>query len=183
MTEDENPWQTLSSELKYDNRWIRVTEHQVVNPNGGRGIYGTVHFKNLAIGVVPLDDEGNTWLVGQYRYPLRRYSWEIPEGGGDLDLDPLESARRELREETGIEAGSWQKLIEMHLSNSVTDEHAIVYLARDLRFGAAEPEETEALALRRLPFEEVYRMVLTGVITDAISVCAILRLKLLLTDG
>ncbi len=183
MSGEADPWQTLSSDEKYDNRWINVTEHQVVNPKGGRGIYGTVHFKNLAIGVVPLDEDGYTWLVGQYRYPLRRYSWEIPEGGGDLRLDPLESAKRELREETGIEADDWQRLLEVDLSNSVTDEHAIVYLARGLRFGRSEPEETESLSLRRLPLEEAYRMVVAGNITDAVSVCAILRLKLLQTGA
>jgi 8-oxo-dGTP pyrophosphatase MutT (NUDIX family) len=180
---ENNPWQTLSSEVRYSNSWIEITHHDVINPSGGAGIYGTVHFKNLAIGVIPLDREGYTWLVGQYRYPLRRYSWEIPEGGGAHGIDPLESARRELKEETGIEAARWQCLIEMDLSNSVSDERAIIFLATELSMGEASPEETEALTLRRLPFDQAYEMVINGEITDSLSVAGILRLKLLLLDG
>lgn len=178
-----NPWQILSSTEVYDNPWISVSEHRVIKPSGGEGIYGVVHFKNRAVGVLPLDDEGNTWLVGQYRYTLGQYSWEIPEGGGSLDEDPLYSAQRELREETGMEAEEWQEILRMHLSNSVTDELAIVYLARRLKQGEAQPEDTEQLQVRRVPFEEAYRMVCTGEITDAISVSAILRVKLMLLDG
>lgn len=179
----ENPWRTLSSTLIYDNPWIAVTEHRVLKPSGGEGIYGVVHFKNRAIGVLPLDGEGYTWLVGQYRYTLRLYSWEIPEGGGRLDEEPLEAAKRELREETGMEAQEWQEILRMHLSNSVTDEIAIVYLARDLRYGIAEPEDTEQLRLQRVPFEEAYRKVIRGEITDAISVAAIMRLRLMMLEG
>jgi 8-oxo-dGTP pyrophosphatase MutT (NUDIX family) len=178
-----SPWQTLTSELKYENPWISVTEHQVINPRGGRGIYGTVHLKNYAIGILPLDDEGNTWLVGQWRYPLGLYSWEIPEGGGRLDLEPLASAKRELKEETGIEADDWHLVLNLHLSNSVTDETGFIFVATSLHFGAAEPEETEELALRKLPFAEAYRMVLDGEITDVISVAAILRTHLLLSEA
>ncbi len=180
---DAGGWRTLSSELKYDNAWVAVTEHQVVNPGGGRGIYGTVHFKHLAVGVLSLDDEGNTWLVGQYRYPLKRYSWEMPEGGGAIDVDPLESARRELKEETGIEARDWRLLLELDLSNSVTDERAYIYLATGLSFGEAAPEETEALSLRKLPFTEAYAMVGDGRITDSLTVAAVLRLRLLQLEG
>ncbi len=178
-----NPWQTLSSTPVYDNPWIAVTEHRVIKPSGGEGIYGVVHFKNRAIGILPLDDEGHTWLVGQYRYTLKLYSWEIPEGGGRLDEEPLEAAQRELREETGMEAEHWQEILRMHLSNSVTDELAIVYLARGLRQGIAEPEDTEQLHVRRVPLEEAYQMVCRGEITDAISVAAILRVKLMIQEG
>jgi 8-oxo-dGTP pyrophosphatase MutT (NUDIX family) len=179
---EENPWKTLASEVRYSNPWIEVTQHEVLNPAGGAGIYGTVHFKHLAIGIIPLDGEGHTWLVGQYRYPLQRYSWEIPEGGGALGLDPEQSARRELREETGLTAGRWLRLLEMDLSNSVTDERCIIFLATDLTAGAASPEETESLAVRRVPFEQACAMVLRGEITDSVSVAGILRLKLML-DG
>lgn len=178
-----NPWSTLSSQLVYDNPWISVTEHQVINPSGGRGIYGVVHFKNRAIGIVPIDDEGYTWLVGQYRYTLDQYSWEIPEGGGKVEEDPLHAAQRELLEETGLQAREWRRIMSMHLSNSVTDEVAIVYLARGLEQGDSRPEETERLVVKRVPFERAYQMVCTGEITDAISVAAILRVRLMMLEG
>jgi 8-oxo-dGTP pyrophosphatase MutT (NUDIX family) len=180
---ENNPWRTLRSTPIYDNPWISVTEHQVIKPSGGEGIYGVVHFKNRAIGVLPLDKEGYTWLVGQYRYTLNSYSWEIPEGGGRLDEEPLAAAQRELKEETGMEADEWHEILRMHLPNSVTDEIAIVYLARGLRMGTAQPEDTEQLQVRRVPFEEAYRMVCAGEITDAITVAAILRVKLMRQQG
>lgn len=180
---DVNPWKILSSEVKYDNPWINVTEHQVINPAGGRGIYGQVHFKNLAIGILVLDDEGNTFLVGQFRFPLGQYSWEIPEGGGPLTEDPLASARRELKEETGITARSWREIQRMHLSNSVSDELAIIYLAQDLVYGDSAPEETEQLEVRRLPLEEACRMVEDGTITDSLSVAALLKARVLQLEG
>lgn len=179
----ENPWQTLSSEEKYDNNWIKVTEHQVINPSGGKGIYGEVHFKNIAIGVLPLDEEQNTWLVGQYRFPLKAYSWEIPEGGGPLGSDPELSAKRELVEETGLVANKLIEIQRMHLSNSVSDELAIIYLAQDLTQGEAEPEETEELQLIKVPFSKAYQMVMDGEITDSMSVAAILKVQLLLAKG
>lgn len=181
--EEVNPWKTLSISRKYENPWIEVSEHQVLNPAGNPGIYGVVHFKNLAIGVIPLDSELNTWLIGQYRYPLDTYSWEIPEGGSPVGLSPEEGARRELKEETGMEADNLRLVLQMHLSNSVSDELALLYVATGLHFGDAEPEETEQLVLRKLPFSEAYQMVLRGEITDAMSVAGILRVQLMLTSG
>lgn len=178
-----NPWITKNICQVYDNPWIAVTHREVVNPAGGDGIYGVVHFKNLAIGIVPLDEEGNTWLVGQYRYTLGRYSWEIPEGGGPVGIPPLESAKRELLEETGIEAQVWTELLEMHLSNSVTDESGIAFVAQRLRFGTAHPEETEQLQVRRLPFSQAVEMVLAGEITDALSMAALLKANEWLRTG
>lgn len=183
MNEQHNPWQINGEKTIYDNPWINVTEFDVVNPSGGKGIYGKVHFKGYAIGVLPLDEELNTWLVGQYRFPLNQYSWEIPEGGGPFHFDPLDSAKRELLEETGLVAGQWTKIMEMHLSNSVSDEHSLIYVARDLRQETACPEETEQLQVRKLPFEEAYQMVEEGRITDSVSVAAILKVKLMLADG
>jgi 8-oxo-dGTP pyrophosphatase MutT (NUDIX family) len=179
----ENPWTILSQRAIYDNKWIGVTEYDVINPNGGKGIYGVVHFKGLAIGVVPLDEELNTWLVGQYRFPLKQYSWEIPEGGGDPAVPPVASAQRELLEETGLVAKEWTPIMEMHLSNSVSDEKAILFLARQLEQREPEPEETEQLVVRKLPFEEAYRMVMNGEITDSMSVAAILKVKILLNEA
>jgi ADP-ribose pyrophosphatase len=183
QNEEKNPWKTLSISTKYDNPWIEVSEHQVLNPAGNPGIYGVVHFKNLAIGIIPLDAELNTWLVGQYRYPLDAYSWEIPEGGSPEGLSPEEGARRELKEETGMEAGNLSLVLKMHLSNSVSDELALLYIATDLRHGEAMPEETEQLILKKLPFAKAYEMVLKGEITDAMSVAGILRVQLMLTSG
>ena len=170
-----NPWTTLDSRVVYDNPWIRVREDRVRRPDGQPGIYGVVHFKNMAIGVLPIDDEGCTWLVGQYRYPLHQYSWEIPEGGCPEGEDPLDAAKRELREETGFEARQWRLLGNAHLSNSVSDEAALFYLATDLVPGPPQPEGTEKLELRRLPFSEALRMALDGEITDSLSLIAILR--------
>lgn len=171
-----NLWQTLSASEKYDNRWINVTEYQVINPGGGNGIYGKVHFKNKAIGIIPIDEEGNTWLVGQWRYTLNEWSWEIPEGGGPLGIDPLESAKRELQEETGLIATKWTMIQRTHLSNSVSDEEGFIFLAEQLTQSASNPEETEAdLKVWKLPFTEAYQMVLNGKITDSLSVMAILK--------
>ncbi len=178
-----NPWRTLSSEVKYDNAWITVVEHEVLTPGGRPGIYGTVHFKHPAIGVVVLDDEMNTWLVGQFRFPLEGYSWEIPEGGGTIGEDPLDGAKQELREETGIEAARWEMIQEMDLSNSVSDERAYIFLARDLRFGDSAPEDTEQLTVRKMPFEEAYRMVEEGQIRDAMSVAGLTKVRLMLLEG
>jgi ADP-ribose pyrophosphatase len=181
---EENPWKITSQKQVYDNPWINLTEYQVINPAGKPGIYGKVHFKNIAIGIIPLDDELNTYLVGQYRFALGQYSWEIPEGGGPIATEePLESARRELLEETGLKAGNWTELQRMHLSNSVSDELSITYLARNLQQFKAEPEDTEQLIVKKLPFDEVYRMVCEGIITDSVTVAGILKVKLLLLAG
>lgn len=172
----QNPWKTLSSEEKYDNPWISVTEYKVTNPAGKPGIYGKVHFKNKAVGVVPLDNQRNTWLVGQYRYPLNEWSWEIPEGGSPISAHILESAKRELQEETGLTAGRWTQLLRTHLTNSVSDEEGFVFLAEDLLEGVIHREDTEAdMKVWKLPFMEALQMVLDGKITDGLSVMGILR--------
>lgn len=179
-----NPWKTLSTREVYDNHWISLSEHQVINPSGKPGIYGKVHFKNKAIGIVPIDVEGNTYLVGQFRYTLNEWSWEIPEGGGALDLDPLASAKRELQEETGFSASRWTLLHRVHLSNSVTDEEGFIYLAEDLQPGKNALEETEAdLKVMRLPFKDALEMVLNGKITDSMSVIGLLRAAMHLGTG
>lgn len=183
MNEHINPWTILKEKNIYDNKWINVTEYDVINPSGGKGIYGKVHFKNWAIGIVPLDDDLNTYLVGQYRFTLNEYSWEIPEGGGPLDVDILESAKRELIEETGLVADEWTKLMNFHLSNSVCDEHGAIFLARKLSQQQAMPEETEQLVVKKVPFEQAHEMVESGIITDSMAVAGILKVKLMLLDG
>ncbi len=182
MTPDQkNPWTTLSVREIYQNRWIKVDEHQVLNPAGGTGIYGTVHFKNKAIGIVPLDEEGNTWLVGQWRYALNAWSWEIPEGGGPLEADALDSAKRELKEETGLSAAQWKLIVRTHLSNSVSDEEGLIFLAEGLTQGNSELEDTEAdMKTWKLPVREALQMVIDGKITDSLTVMGLLavaRLK------
>lgn len=183
MNETDNPWKILGDTPVYNNNWIQVTEYDVINPSGGKGIYGKVHFKNQAIGILPLDNAMNTWLVGQYRFTLDEYTWEIPEGGGPLGTDILVSAKRELLEETGLVAEKWTKLMDFHLSNSVSDEFGSIFLARQLTQHAAEPEETEQLQVKKIPFEEAFAMVEAGKITDSMSVAAIQRVKLMLLQG
>ena len=179
----ENPWTTLTSEKIYDSPWIGLTKHDVLNPNGNPGTYSVVHFKNLAIGILPLDTDYNTWIVGQYRYPINKYSWEIPEGGGNHNLPPLDSAKRELHEETGITANKWTKIQEVHMSNSASDEFGILYIAQDLSFGESEPEDDEQLVVRKLHFNELYQMVESGEITDSLTVITVLKAKLLMLEG
>ncbi|HCW09138.1 MAG TPA: DNA mismatch repair protein MutT [Cytophagales bacterium] len=175
-SEHKNPWTTLSREDIYENPWIKLEEHQVINPAGGRGIYGKVHFKNTAIGIIPLDENRNTWLVGQHRYTLNEWSWEIPEGGGPEGTSVLESAKRELLEETGLKAKHWKEILKAHLSNSVSDEVGFVFLAEGLTEENHQREATEAdMKVWKLPFAEALEMVLSGKITDGLSVMGILK--------
>lgn len=180
---ENNPWITQTSENVYESPWIKVVKHAVLNPAGKPATYSVVNFKNLAIGVLPIDNEGNTWLVGQWRYPIEEYCWEIPEGGGPLGIDPLESAKRELKEETGIIAKDFKEIMRLHLSNSATNELAIVYLAKNLVFEDAEPEESEVLQVKKIHISDAYQLVMDGKITDAISVAAILKTKILMDKG
>lgn len=173
-TEFENPWRTISTKLVYENPWIRVHENSVVRPDGELGIYGVVHFKNKAIGILAVED-GHIYLVGQYRYTLNAYSWEIPEGGCPEGEEPLVAAKRELEEETGLLAANWEMIGQAHLSNSVTDEHAVWFLATDLSQGVRKPEGTERLLSRRVTLAEALEMIRTGAITDALSLLAILH--------
>jgi len=178
IDENNNPWKKLSEEIKYENPWIKVEEHKVLNPAGNPGIYGKVHFKNLAIGVIPISEEGDTWIVGQYRYPLNEYSWEIIEGGGKLGVDPLESAKRELLEEAGIIANEWELIATLHLSNSVSDEVGLIYTAKKLSFTTSIPEETEQLQIKKIPLTEVIQMAVDGKITDSMSLVGLFKLAL-----
>jgi 8-oxo-dGTP pyrophosphatase MutT (NUDIX family) len=175
---DQSPWRRLARRTAYENAWITVWHDDVLRPDGEPGIYGVVHYRNLAVGVVALDAEDRIVLVGQYRYTLDAWSWEIPEGGVPLEDDPLDGARRELREETGFEAAEWHALGRVHLSNSVSDEAGILYLATGLTAGAAAPDETEELEVRLVAFPEALAMTLDGRITDTMSVVAIQRVGL-----
>ena len=172
------PWTRHDRRVGYENAWVTVWHDEVTRPDGSPGVYGVVHFANLAAGVLVLDGDDRVLLVGQHRYALDAYSWEIPEGGVPDGETALEGARRELREETGVEAADWQELARVHLSNSVTDELAVLFLATGLSHGVATPDGTEDLAVRWLPFEEVLAMTLDGSISDAMTVLAVERLAL-----
>ncbi|MEZ5054322.1 MAG: NUDIX hydrolase [Chitinophagales bacterium] len=183
MNENINPWITVSKEIVYDNKWITVTHENVIAPTGTNGIYGKVHLKNYAIGIVPIDTEGNTWLVGQYRYPLNKYSWEIPEGGGLLEEDILTSAQRELKEEVGLIAQQWTPLAKTYTSNAVTNETAFLFIAQDLTLCKNEPDETEQLQIKKLPLMSAIKMAMDGEIEDAMSIIALLKIKLWMDEG
>ncbi len=183
MSEQKNPWKTISSETKYDNTWIRVIESKVINPAGNDGIYGVVHFKNKAIAIIPLDEDYNTWIVGQFRYTMNNYEWEVAEGGSPEGEDPVEGAKRELLEEVGLEASSFEMILSMQLSNSVSDEISFTYVAKGLKYVGNSPEETEELHVLKLPFEEVFQMAMRGEIRDGLSVASILKLKILIDEG
>ena len=183
MTSPKSPWKIKSSELKYENAWISLTEHKVLNAAGNNGIYGVVHFKNIAIGIIPLDENNYTWLVGQFRFPLNQYSWEICEGGGKLNVDPLVSAERELLEELGIKAHKWKKIMDMHLSNSVSDEVGIIYVVKELEYFDPNPDEDEVLQLKKIHIDEAYQLVMKDEITDSLSVAGILKTKILIDNN
>jgi 8-oxo-dGTP pyrophosphatase MutT (NUDIX family) len=183
MDETKNPWRVLSRAAVYENEWIRVDHHEVLGPAGGPGVYGTVHFKYHATGVVPIDEKGNVILVGQYRFPLGAYSWEIPEGGGRKEIPLIESAQRELREECGLVAKCWSEILTMDLSNSVTDERSALFLAWELSETPAQPDDTEQLQIARMPFWDAVDRVKRGEIRDSMSVAALLRVALMALQG
>jgi 8-oxo-dGTP pyrophosphatase MutT (NUDIX family) len=172
------PWTRRTRRVAYENPWITIWHDEVIRPDGEPGIYGVVHFAHLAVGVLVVDDADRVLLVGQHRYALDQYSWEIPEGGVPAGESPLDGARRELREETGVDASDWTEIARTHLSNSVSDEVAVLFLATSLTDGIATPDGTEALAVRWVPFDEVLAMTLDGRITDALTVLAVQRAAL-----
>ncbi len=176
VTEKIGGWQRKSSRCVYENPWIKVSHEEVITPAGSDGIYGVVHFKNTAVGVIPIDGEGNTWLVRQTRYTMGEYTWEIPEGGCPKHEETLVAAQRELQEEVGLEAQQWEVLQRLQLSNSVTDETAVIYLATELSVVDQALEDSEDIEVMKLPLTEAIAMVDRGEITDAISVAALLRL-------
>ena len=175
LVDRSNPWHTIARRFVYENPWIRVREDQVLRPDGLPGIYGVVEFKNRAVGVLPVDHDGSIWLVGQYRYPLQAYSWEIPEGGSPASESAEATAIRELREETGLTAGRIELVMTTHLSNSVSDELGYLFRATELTHGALDPEGTERITVRRFEWELAWRMLNSGAITDSLSVMALLH--------
>ena len=178
-----NPWKTLSKEIRYESPWIKTEEHQVINPSGKQSIYSKVHFKNIAVAIIPLDDDYNTWILGQFRYPTQTYEWEVCEGGCPEGTSPLETAKRELLEECGITALHFKLIMEMQLSNAASDETSATFIAKGLTFGESEPEETEQLTIKKIPFSELFEMTMRDEIRDALSVASILKTKLMIEAG
>ena len=176
-------WQQLDQQSVYENPWISVTHENVLTPAGTAGIYGVVHFKSRAVGVVPLDDEGYVWLVKQFRYPLNQYSIEIPEGGSLLGVDMFDTAKRELREETGLTASQWTHLLDLHTSNSVTDESGAIYLAQGLTKGEMNLEATEDIEVLRIPLTEAIDWIFVGKITDSLTIMGLLAAERLVKRG
>jgi 8-oxo-dGDP phosphatase len=171
------PWTSGDERVVFESGWLRVTDQTAIAPTGKPAPYGLVRFKNLAVAVLPIHEDGTVTLVGQHRFPLRDYSWELPEGGAPLDEDPLEGARRELAEETGLAAAEWREVLRVQLSNSVTDERMVGYLALGLSptLGAHRADETEAIALARVPFREALDAAMAGYLPDMLTVAMLLR--------
>lgn len=176
-----NPWQTLSSKAIYTNPWIHVREDEVITPKGDIGIYGVIEAKP-ALGIVPLTEDLYTYLVGQYRYTLDSYSWEIPEGGAENDENLLTGAQRELLEETGLKANKWTELGELYTSNCFTNERGYIFVAEDLTEGEAQPDPTEELEVLKLPFMEAWQMVLEQEIKDSLAITGLMRTYHLLQE-
>jgi 8-oxo-dGTP pyrophosphatase MutT (NUDIX family) len=176
-------WKTHDVQQRYDNPWITVSHREVTAPTGTPGIYGHVHFKNKAIGIVPIDADGYTWLVGQARYTLQTYAWEIPEGGAPHGESVLAAAQRELQEETGVSARRWTSLLRLHTSNSVTDEVAFAFVAQDLRLGDTAPDDTELLTLTRIALDDAINMAMDGTISDGLAMASLLKVGLLISRG
>jgi len=173
--EDGNPWSVTATSTPFKNDWLHIDKNDVIRPDGAAGEYTVVRLRRLAVGVLPIEPDGSVHLVGQWRFPLARYSWEIPEGGGEPGEEPLACAKRELEEETGLRAVNWAPILEMDLSNSVTDEAGIVFLATGLQAGPKQPEATEVLRHRRAPFSDVLARIIDGRIRDSLTVAALLR--------
>jgi 8-oxo-dGTP pyrophosphatase MutT (NUDIX family) len=173
--EDQNPWTDKGVARVFENGWFGIDSHTVIRPDGTEAIYSVMRPHGVAVGVLPIEDDGQVHLVGQWRFTLARYSWEMPEGGAGRDEPALECAKRELQEETGLSASHFEKILELDLSNSITDERAVLFLATGLKPGPASPEPTEVLKRRTAHFTEVLARVADGRIRDAMTVAAVLR--------
>jgi ADP-ribose pyrophosphatase len=170
-----DPFTIIASKIAYENAWIKVEHQEIIRPDGAPGVYGIVHFANRAVAVLPLEANGDVWLVGQWRRPLNAWSWEIPEGGVPFDEDLEAGARRELEEEAGLIAGTFLKVLEFDTSNCVTDEVGTSYIAYDLTQGTLAPDPTEVLSLRRVHFTDLLAEIDQGLIRDGPTLATVLR--------
>lgn len=176
---DPDPFRVLDRTALYDSPWVRLREDRFEHRRGKLGRYAVCGFQRTGCGVLALDEQDRVVLVGQWRYPLELYSWEIPEGGGEASESPLAAIQRELREEAGLTASVWEPLAFFHNSNSSTDEEAYLFLARGLQDapGGSAAELDEELLLHREPFDQCVARVLSGELSDALTVVAILALQ------
>lgn len=179
----DNPWKTLTIRQQYDSPWICTEEHDVINPAGKQSIYSKVCFKNIAVAIIPLTENHETYLVGQFRYPTQSYEWEVCEGGCPIGTSPVATAKRELIEECGITAQIFTEVLHMQLSNAATDEVSYTYVAQQLTFGNNDPEETEQLTIKKMPFAQVFEMAMNGEIKDGLSVASIFKVQLMIEKG
>ncbi len=180
LPEEPNPWQVHAVRTDYENPYMEIRHHAVTRPDGAPGDYWVARFRRIAVGIIPVDDEGCTWLVGQYRFPTGTYEWEIPEGGADPGEEPEACAKRELREETGLTASHFKEILHLQLSNSCTNELSYTYLATGLSLAEAEPDATEKLQVLRLPVAEAIQLAIEGKLRDGITVASLLKLHALL---
>jgi 8-oxo-dGTP pyrophosphatase MutT (NUDIX family) len=173
---DPDPYKVTSSKLFFDSPWIRLREDTFTHRNGAKGRYSICGFRRTACAVLALDEDDNVVLVGQWRHPLKCYSWEIIEGGGMEDETPFDTIKRELAEETGLQAALWEPLLYSNLSNSSTDEEAFLFVAKDLSSApdGSHPDDEEELAIIREPFQCCLQRVFTGEIADGLTVIALL---------
>ena len=183
MVPSGRPWVRGEARVVYDNPWINVTEYQCTAPTGRPATYGLVTMKYMGLGVLPLHDDGTVTLVGQNRFTFADYSWEIPEGGGPIDGDPLENIKRELAEEAGLVAAEWREVLHFQLSNSLTTETGVGYIATALAPTTARPDETEDIALARVPFREALDQALAGNMLDMITIAMLLRAYHMAREG
>lgn len=183
MTPAGEPWRSQSTRIVYENPWLALTEHEAVAPTGAPALYAAVRYRNLAIGVLPLHDDGSVTLVGQHRFPLADYSWELPEGGAPMGEDPLDGARRELAEEAGLAASDWRQVLRFQLSNSITDERGFGYVALGLSPTPVAPDPTEVFQIVRRPFAELLDLAVRGRLQDMITVALLLRAYHMAREG
>jgi 8-oxo-dGTP pyrophosphatase MutT (NUDIX family) len=174
----ENPWRTLSSRVIYRNSWLSLREDKVIRPDGAEGIYSVVEMRP-SCGIVAINEDGQIALVGQWRYVHNKYSLEIPTGGSEQGETPLDGAKRELLEETGLTAGDWSALGTIDNSNGATTDVAHLFVARNLKTGPSSPQADERLEVRWMPFVDAVLSVMKGEITESVSVAAILKAELL----
>jgi 8-oxo-dGTP pyrophosphatase MutT (NUDIX family) len=180
---EKNPWRTRSSRIAYQNPWIRVREDQVVRPDGGDGIYGVVEIRP-SVGVIAFNEREEVVLVGQWRYPHDRYSWEIPRGGShEGEADMLEVAKRELAEEAGVTAQTWEYIGAVDCCNGVVNDVQSLYVAGNLTLVETNPDPEEEIAVVWKPFREAVAMCIDGRITEVSSIAGILMVDRLRCKG